>query len=156
MIGVFKYFKKLDKVRIVSAPIHKLDGFYFHVKIPCVVEPVTLSTRDLLSKHSNQLSKEDKAIVINTFKLEVKYKLIAITDKEFLIMDLQTKKKHWLDLTYAALRKLPENSLRTKDITKITDKISYEITSTNKQRFTDYSKCAPASEDKILKLKIVK
>lgn len=153
---MFKYFKKLDKVRLISEPIQKSDGFYFHIKIPCVVEPVTLSTRDLLSKYANQLSKEDKAIVINTFKMEVKYKLLAITDKEFLILDLNTKKTHWLDLTYTALKKLPENSLRTRDITKITDKIAYEVTSTNKQRFTDYSKCAPASEDKILKLKIVK
>jgi len=153
---MFKYFKKLDKVRIISEPIQKSDGFYFHIKIPCVVEPVTLSTRDLLSKHANQLSKEDKAIVINTFKMEVKYKLLAITDKEFLILDLNTKKTHWLDLTYTALKKLPENSLRTRDITKITDKIAYEVTAANRQRFTDYSQCTPATENNIINLKVVK
>ena len=153
---MFKYFKKLDKVRIISEPIHRTDGFYFHVKVPCVVEPITISTKDLLSKHANQLSKEDKTIVINTFKLEVKYKLLSITDKEFLIMDLQTKKTHWLDLTYAALRKLPENSLRTQDITKITDKIAYEVTSANTQRFADYSQFPTDEADKIVNFKVVK
>ena len=45
---MFKIFKKLNKVEIISEPERRVDGFYFHVKVPCVVEPLTISTRDLL------------------------------------------------------------------------------------------------------------
>ena len=60
---MLKIFKKLNKVEIISEPERRVDGFYFHVKVPCVVEPLTISTRDLLVKHVSQLSKEDKNII---------------------------------------------------------------------------------------------
>lgn len=154
---MFKIFKKLNKVEIISEPERRVDGFYFHVKVPCVVEPLTISTRDLLAKHVSQLSKEDKNIVINTFKLEVKYKLLYITDDEFLLLDLQTGKDDWLDLNYFSLKKLPENSLSTKDIIKITQRLEYQSINSNNNKFNNFLSYDSEDDDsrKVIKLKLV-
>ena len=87
---MFHFFKRVNRVRLVSEPIQRVDGFYFVVKVPCVHEQITLSTRNLLSQYAPQLSKEDKAIAIKTFKMEVKYTLLSMTDKEFEIEDITT------------------------------------------------------------------
>ena len=153
---MLRFLSKFNKVEIISEPVRRIDGFYFHVKVPCVVEPLTISTRDLLSKHASQLSREDKKIVINTFKLEVKYKLMYITDEEFLILDLQTGEDDWLDLNCHALKKLPENSLSTKDIIKITQRLEYQSIDSNNNKFDNLSAYEAEDENKkVVNLKLV-
>ena len=92
---MFKIFKKLNKVEIISEPERRVDGFYFHVKVPCVVEPLTISTRDLLAKHVSQLSKEDKNIVINNALQNIK-RVIFTFDKYQHVTHVITYIFQWL------------------------------------------------------------
>ena len=135
-----KLFKKTNQMRIESERYEKTDGIYFDIKVYGIIEPLNLSTRELAEKHLYKFSSKDKKTILEAYKFDFRYRLVYVTNEEFMLYDLFSGEDVWIDLNYRSLKKFSDGALTKRDIIKITQRIEHENTETNDNHYSVYGR----------------
>lgn len=149
MIYIFKsFFSSINKIRLVSSPIKKMDGYYFDVKVPSIIEPINISASELHQKHCQQLSKNDQETVAKYSAYQVKYQLICIQVDDFLILNIKTGERSWMPLELKSLKSIEERTMTDKELIQITHAIEKSVQSKNNAKVLDYMQYELSSQTK--------